>query len=245
MNSIPDGLYINWCSHDAAKFACENWHYSKCLPKSKINKIGIWEDQKFIGVVLFSVGSSPAIGKPFDLNQIQICELTRVALREHKNTVTKIISKSIKLLKNYNPGLKLIVSYSDPFHNHLGKIYQAGNWIYVGVTHSSNIYYSNEGKLFHSRHINDVLEIKKDLNGNLKCITLKDKMNKIEKHPPKFKYLYPLDDDIKLQLEFIKRPYPKNFDNLYNKNELEAKLNNKYYDSFTPFCYSSMPIMVE
>ena len=41
-------LRLDWCSYAAAKYACENWHYSKCLPASKIVKIGVWEDEKYL-----------------------------------------------------------------------------------------------------------------------------------------------------------------------------------------------------
>ena len=42
-------LKIDWASHEAAKFACVNWHYSKCLPIGKLVKVGVWEDSKYIG----------------------------------------------------------------------------------------------------------------------------------------------------------------------------------------------------
>jgi hypothetical protein len=31
-------LKLDWCSHEAAKYACENWHYSKCVPNQKTVK---------------------------------------------------------------------------------------------------------------------------------------------------------------------------------------------------------------
>ena len=50
-------LRIDWASHDAAKFACENWHYSGVIPKSKLAKFGVWERDVFVGVVVFGVGA--------------------------------------------------------------------------------------------------------------------------------------------------------------------------------------------
>ena len=43
-------LKIDWATHKAAKYACENWHYSKCLPSGKTVKLGVWEDNNFIGI---------------------------------------------------------------------------------------------------------------------------------------------------------------------------------------------------
>jgi len=42
-------LRLDWCSHAAAKYAVEHWHYSKTMPVSKRVNIGVWEGEKFIG----------------------------------------------------------------------------------------------------------------------------------------------------------------------------------------------------
>jgi hypothetical protein len=65
-NSIPSkGLYLDWCSHEAAKFAVEHWHYSKVIPKSKLAKIGVWEDGTFIGAIIFGVGATADLVKAY------------------------------------------------------------------------------------------------------------------------------------------------------------------------------------
>ena len=124
------GLKIDWCTYEAAKFACLNWHYSKSIPVSKIVKIGVWEDDVFKGAVLFSRGATPMIGRPYNLKQTEICELTRIALRDHKTPVSRIVAISVKFLKKNSPGLRLVISYADVDQGHLGKIYQASNWVY-------------------------------------------------------------------------------------------------------------------
>ena len=47
-------LRLDWCSHQAAKFAVEKWHYSRALQVGKAAHVGVWEDDKFIGVVVFT-----------------------------------------------------------------------------------------------------------------------------------------------------------------------------------------------
>ena len=79
------GLKLDWATHEAAKYACTNWHYSKCMPVGKIVKIGVWEDKKFIGVVLYSYGANNNASKSFGLTQYECCELTRVALTSHQS----------------------------------------------------------------------------------------------------------------------------------------------------------------
>jgi len=62
-------LKVDFCSYDAALYACKHWHYSKVLPASKLVKIGAWEDDRFIGCIIFSRGASPNISKPYAVGQ--------------------------------------------------------------------------------------------------------------------------------------------------------------------------------
>jgi hypothetical protein len=128
---------IDWASHESAKYACENWHYSKCLPVPPLVKIGVWENKKFIGCVIFSRGASSNLLKPYGLTQVQGCELTRIALNKHVTPVSRIISIAIKFLKKNSPELKLIISFADPNEGHHGGVYQATNWVYSGKSAKS------------------------------------------------------------------------------------------------------------
>ena len=108
MSTMPE-LKCDWATHEAAKYACEHWHYSKCLPVGKIFKIGAWEDGVFIGVVLFSRGANCNMAKPYGLDQTECVELTRIALRAHKHFVSEIMMQAIKNCMNSIPdcGLSL------------------------------------------------------------------------------------------------------------------------------------------
>lgn len=101
MNSEKPKLKLDYCSFDAARYATKNWHYSKSMPAGKLVKIGVWENDKFIGCVLFSRGANNHIGSPYKLKQDEVCELTRVALNSHQTSVTRIVAISIKMLKSF------------------------------------------------------------------------------------------------------------------------------------------------
>ena len=113
-------LKIDWCSHEAAKHAVVNWHYSGSLPVGKSVKVGAWEDGKFIGVVIFAYGANNNIGKPYGLQQVECCELVRVALANHKTAVSKIVAIALRFLKKHSPGVRLVVSYADTAQGHHG-----------------------------------------------------------------------------------------------------------------------------
>ena len=125
-------LHLDWCSYEAAKYAVDHWHYSRTMPISKLVKIGVWESEKFIGSIIYGAGASANIHKLFRCERTEVCELLRVALNKHRAPVTKMISISMRMLREFCPNLRAIVSFADPEHGHIGAIYQAGNWIYIG-----------------------------------------------------------------------------------------------------------------
>jgi hypothetical protein len=197
-------LLIDWASHKAAKYACENWHYSKSVPPSKTVKIGAWEDSQFIGVVIFSHGATPQIGSPYKLKQSEVCELTRIALSKHSVPVSRIMSIAIKFLKKHCPKTRLVVSYADLMQNHYGGIYQATNWTYVGRT-KPDCFLKVKGKILHRKTVYDRYS-----NQGLEWLKLNIDRN-AERIPDdgKHKYLMPLDIEMKEKISKLSKPYPK------------------------------------
>jgi len=190
-------LRLDWCSHEAAKYAVEHWHYSKCMPKSKLAKIGVWEDEKFIGAIIFGVGATADLVKRYGLDPEQGCELVRVALTKHNVSVSRINAIALRMLKKEYPGLKLVVSFADPEHSHVGGIYQAGGWIYAGMSQASDEYIYH-GKRWQGRSFRNKfrgMEHRPDVQ--------------IVKGSSKYRYLMPLDDAMRKQIEPLRKPYPK------------------------------------
>jgi hypothetical protein len=200
-------LKLDYATHEAAKYACEHWHYSKRMVASiqKPVKFSIYESGIFKGVIVYSCGASSNLGKKYNLKKNECAELSRIALKNHKTEVSKIISISLKLLKKTNPGLRLIISFADKHQNHNGGIYQASNWIYSGESSESNVYISKNGHEFHSRNIGKYTG--KDKYGVKKYNI--NEMVKIEKRPGKHRYLYPFDKEMKDFCLKLSKPYPK------------------------------------
>ena len=201
-------LRVDWATYEAAKYACEKWHYSGCMPVGKLVKIGAWEDSKFIGVVIFGRGTNQHIGKDFGLSQTESIELVRVALTKHLSTVSRIVSVSIRFLKQQSKGIKVIVSFSDTSHGHHGGIYQAGNWIYAGFGTSDKRCqsYIKDGKSYQWRSVCAELGTK----GLRRTISDAEKIGFLPKgFSPKHKYLMPLDDEMRKRIAPLAQPYPK------------------------------------
>lgn len=199
-------LHLDWCSFKAAKYACEHWHYSKSMPTPPLISIGVWENAKFIGCILFSRGANAHIGDPYGLSAYEICELTRVALTRHSSSVSRMIAIAIKMLKNKEKKLRLIVSYADANEGHHGGIYQAGNWLYAGRTMPSYKYQDKTGRIWHSRQVS-ADGYKVQYGEKRKVVKTTDCMRLWQEG--KFRYLMPLDDDMRKQIEPLRKPYPK------------------------------------
>lgn len=202
-------LRLAYVDYAAAKYAVEHWHYSRSMPDPKMVKIGVWEDQQYIGVVLFSRGvSSTNLSKSLGITSTEICELSRVALRTHQASVTKIISVALLLLKRCNPALRIVVSYADENQGHLGVIYQAGNWLFTGQTAASPFYRDAQGKKIHSRSCS-ASGVSKQF-GAMKRVLRRQCLTKVQQKR-KWRYMMPLDKAMRTQLQAmgVVKPYPK------------------------------------
>lgn len=198
-------LKLDWCSYAAAKYAVEHWHYSKKMPRSKLIRIGAWEAREFIGVVIFGVGATPELPKPFGVTKWQACELVRIALRPHDVPVSRIVRIALQMLTQSNPGLRVVVSFADSSRGHHGGIYQAGNWFYLGPSRAD--YICVGGLIVHPR----VLHLRYGVGGQSIPWLRKHVDSKATRTRQwdKYKYAYPLDDNMRRQLERSAKPYPK------------------------------------
>jgi len=206
MSSRPE-LKIDWATYEAAKYACLNWHYAKRMPDPKSVKIGAWEGGKFIGVVMFTRGvSGTNISKTLKIKPEEICELSRVALTDHKNAVTRIISIALSMLKKNFPGIRIVISYADENHGHIGAIYQAGNWVFTGKSAAVPLFQDKAGKFIHDRACSST-GYKRQF-GKMKKVPNRKDLVKIPQ-VPKWRYLMPLDDEMRKRIEPLRKPYPK------------------------------------
>lgn len=204
-------------THKAISYACRHFHYSKTVP-SVSEGYNVYNcNNEWCGVVLFGVGAIPNIGKPYGLVQGQILELTRVALNGKQEHTSQAVAMSLKQLHHDKPMCRLVVSYADCDQSHLGTIYQATNWVYVGTMNENKADggWIIRGKLVHGRTISHMVVDR----GGLKGLTREQFIKKYydpnaEKYTTKGKrkYLMPMDKAMRKQIAPLAQPYPKNDD---------------------------------
>lgn len=199
-------LRLDWCSNEAAAYAVEHWHYSHALQVGKSARIGVWEGGKFIGVVVFTMGSggatkwAPRVG----LVQTEMAELARVALRRgHQTPVSRILAIAVKMLRKQSPALRLLVSYADPAQGHHGGIYQAAGWLYGGKSTASPQWLTPDGRQMHTR------ALAATQFGHVRTGGLRTSDCQRVDQPAKHKYFFPFDSEIRARLAPMSKPYPK------------------------------------
>ena len=211
-------ITIEKASNEAVNYACTYFHYAAHPPRGNVLGYSVFNDGVWCGVVTFGSGANNNIGKLYNLKQGEVCELTRVALNGKQTLTSQVVAQCLKLLKKDAPLVRLVVSYADADQSHLGTIYQATNWIYVGTNleNQKDSSWIVNGKRIHGRNISDWVRS----HGGLKGLTRKEFIHKY--YDPnaieyvtkgKRKYLMPLDKKMKKQISSYALPYPKEDEN--------------------------------
>lgn len=117
-------------SKTAAALVVEHHYLHRRPPIS--HAFGLYADRRLVGAVTYGTPASRHLQKsacPSD--PARVLELNRLWVDDVMpgNTESWFVSRSLKLLPP-----RIVVSYADPLHGHLGYIYRALNFRYAGWT---------------------------------------------------------------------------------------------------------------
>jgi hypothetical protein len=108
-------------------------HYAKRMPSISF-AFGLFDKEKnLIGCVTYGSPASPRVcdGICGVDHKEKVLELNRLVLKNNvKNEASFLIAASLKML----PKPSIVISYADRSKNHVGYVYQATNWIYLGLS---------------------------------------------------------------------------------------------------------------
>ena len=194
-------MRITRANTKAINYACKNFHYSKSVPAVQYGYNVYNDNDDWCGVILYGGGANNNMPKSFGKNAGEVLELVRVALNGKQETTSKAVAMSLKQLHKENPLCEIVVSYADHRQKHLGTIYQATNWIYVGKTITSDTQYFYKGKWTHERTIN-AQKNKEQLKATLPK----------RENSNKFKYVFCFNKRERKEYLKIALPYPKEKD---------------------------------
>jgi hypothetical protein len=151
------------CDREEVRDFIEKHHYSKSINGLKTSYcFKLVLNDKIIGAIIYGYLGMAKVWKKYVDHERDLIELRRLCCIDEtkKNTESYFISKTIKWLKN-NTKIKMIISYADPEYNHVGIVYQACKFTFVGITSKSR-YILYDGKKYHDK------TIRTKYNGKLK-----------------------------------------------------------------------------
>jgi len=88
----------------------------------------------------------------------EVLELSRMSCDpnyQKKNLISYFLSKSIKIIKNNNNNIKMLISFADHSFSHDGWCYKASGWIYDGETEPNYWYQSETRNIMHKKRVWD------------------------------------------------------------------------------------------
>lgn len=210
-------MRLTVATRDAIKFACLRFHYAHAVPVATIGFNVYNAGGEWCGVILYGTGANNHIGSEYGLKTGEVLELVRVALNGKQEATSQAVAASLKLLREKCPLCRLVVSYADIDQAHLGTIYQATNWVYVGrpgidFEGTINDCWLIKGKKTHKRTVESIMA-RKGLPATAENVRkFLDPTAEYFRSAGKRKYLYPLDRRIRKRILPLAKPYPKNED---------------------------------
>ncbi|MBQ4009224.1 MAG: protein Mom [Paludibacteraceae bacterium] len=204
-------MRITRANNKAIEYACNHFHYAKAVPVNTLGYNIYNQNDDWCGVILYGMGANKNIGTEYGLNQGQVYELVRVALNGKQECTSQAVAMTLKQIHKDCPLCRLIVSYADCDQNHLGTIYQATNWVYVGLKNENTRGgFIVNGKKTHPKSIYSIKIDGKHCPQTLDAIHKYIDLNATEYITKgKRKYLYALDKKMKKQIAKLSLPYPK------------------------------------
>ena len=128
-------------------------HYSgKVVNNSKLH-FGVFYNNKLHGVMSYgsSLDKSKIIGLVEGTRWNEFLELNRMAFDDvlPRNSESRAISQSIKLIKKNAPHIKWIISFADGCQCGDGTIYRASNFVLTGIKENEALYRLPSGEVIH------------------------------------------------------------------------------------------------
>ena len=120
-----------------------------------------------------------------------------------KNSESRVLGIVARLLTKHTD-VRFLLAYADPSVGHVGTIYQAAGWHYVGLSGASPLYDLGDGQLRHSRSLSHSFGTHSLRYFKDRCIEVK-----VVSQSPKHRYVRFLTSGWRERLCVPVLPYPK------------------------------------
>lgn len=124
-------------NYETAARMVETYHYAHRVP-SIVVAVGMFVDGILAGVCTYGLPPNPNLCRAFgEDNFNNVLELNRLFVFDGigANSESWLVGQSYKFL----PSPQILISYADTEQSHIGYIYQALNWLYVGLSERGGV----------------------------------------------------------------------------------------------------------
>ena len=209
-NPIPalHSIRITPIVFDVAKRVLVEHHYLHSMPGGTQISIGTLVEDRLLGVLTLGVGPTNAHRLVENTAPTDCVTLTRLWLSDElpKNSESRVLGIALRSLRAATT-LKFVLTYADPNAEHVGTIYQATNWVYIGESQAMPLLDLGDGVGRHTRSVAHDFGTHSLKHFRKHGMTVK-KIPQAAKH----RYIYFMDRSWRDRLKPEQLPYPKKED---------------------------------
>jgi len=187
-------------------------HYLHSLPGGTHLVFGMFLGHRLLGALTFGAGPANVHRLVEGARREDCLTLTRLWLDDAlpPNAESRVIGITLRGLRRHTD-VRFVATYADPAVGHLGTIYQASNWLYVGESQAMALLDLGDGVLQHSRSLAHVYGTHSRAHFAAHSVEMR-----AVPQSPKHRYIYFLDPAWRPRLRVPALPYPK-------KEELDGR----------------------
>lgn len=180
-------------------------HYLHSMPAAPRRCYGVYLDDVLHGAVVFTSGPRQGYHLLTAARPQAVSELARLWLSDTlpPNSESRVLGIVLRTLRRETTW-KMLLSYADPAAGHVGTIYQATGWHYLGQTEPNTYVRLADGNLHHPRSI-----FTRYGSNNVRHLRATGVPAVREMTSGKHRYAYVLDPAWRWRLRGDVQPYPR------------------------------------
>lgn len=151
----PRDILLRPIPHAVARRVCEKHHYLHSFPGGSLLSFGVFVGPRLLGVAVLGCGPKNALLLLHGAQGHELVTLSRLWLDDllGRNSESRTLGVLLQHLRRDQSTIKAVLAYSDPLAGHMGTIYQAAGFLYLGESEAMSLYRLNGGPPQHSRSL--------------------------------------------------------------------------------------------
>jgi hypothetical protein len=151
----PKELEVKPIPGKVARKLCKERHYLHSYPGGALLNFGVFVGHLLLGAVVLGVGPTNVHRLFYGAKNHEVVCLARLWLDDRlgRNSESRVLGTILRVLRRKQITIKALFAYSDPVLGHLGTIYQATGFLYLGESTAMPRYKLPDGSVHHSRSL--------------------------------------------------------------------------------------------